>query len=122
MSSNQSSEASLLVSELEHLAEKQKGSSLPSVQQLYVIGGLLCRIGKQAQEGDLTFAYQHLIDSLPETFLKKVFLTFHKVLTTLLEESKSFDDLTEASEALAGLLTNSPAFAKLPIQKTGFPS
>ena len=109
-------DASQLISELEQLAGKKRGISLPSVQQLYTIGGLLCRIGKQQLEWDLPSAYQHLIDSLPESYLRRAFLTYHKATTMVLEQSlqsQSLEDLAHTTEALSGLLSNSPRLCQI---------
>jgi hypothetical protein len=107
----------VLLSELEHLAETSSG--LPSTQQLYAIGGILFRIRRKHQQdsSDILYtAYQQLIDSLPESYLTRVFETYKKATTMLLEsvsESSMMEDLISATEALSGLFSNSPRLCQL---------
>ena len=107
-----------LASELEELAGTKSGISLPSVQQLYKIGGLLHR--QQQTDLDLLSAYQHLIDSLPEAYLIQVFQTYYKATSMLFQQSsqsQSLDDLVLATEALSGLLSNSPRLCHIAYSK-----
>jgi hypothetical protein len=99
-----------VVNDLQHLATKRNGDSLPTPQQLYTMGGILSRIQNRTQqeEGhDLVSAFQELMDSIPEGYLYQICTLFHRGIATLCIESKSMDDLTNAIQTLNGLFGHS---------------
>lgn len=120
-SSDLSADASRLISELEQLAEEEKGTSLPSANQFYVIGGVLFRAfeGKQHDEFDLRSSYQHLIDSIPDSYWQQTFQTYFTATKLVLEESSQnhLETLIDATEALLGMLCNSAHLCQIAYSK-----
>jgi hypothetical protein len=99
-----------VVNDIQDLASKRNGDSLPTPQQLYTMGGILSRIQNRTQqeEGrDLVSAFQELMDSIPEDYLYQICTLFHRGIATLCIESKSLDDLTSAIQTLNGLFSHS---------------
>ena len=119
-------DATLLVSQLEQqlggTSPKNKPTVLPSVSQIFEIGKLMFRLLSSTDDqststtrdtSDLLLAYQHLIESLPETYLKKSFTTIQKALLRLLSDNSPTELLTDTSQSLSGLFSNSPLLCKI---------
>jgi len=98
-------------------ASGSSGGPLPNSRQMFGIGKQMFRFDAR-NSPDLPMAYQHLVGSLPEPYLRKLFAAFHTALTTLLGDSHSKTkdsglDLAEASQALCGFFSNSPLLCRI---------
>ena len=102
-------------------------SSLPSARQLWTVGGLLYRFTSTTttnhdnNDSDLLFAYDHLVEALPDDHWTYVLETFHSAVHRLLQlrrqtlpssspnnNDNDNDDLFDATKSLNGLFTHSP--------------
>lgn len=112
----------MLLSQLEALATSgstrthASASSLPSTQQLYSIGRVLYQLSYKEQEAldsDLFLSFQHLMDSLPASYIVRVLSTYQKATIELLSKADQRDELNEAMQAFNGIFTNAPRLCKL---------
>ena len=125
MSTTSTDTASRLAADLEGLtissnrASNNKSSDMspliPSLQQFYQTGLLLFQVDASSSSSsnysDLLMAFQHLVETIPNTLLQGSFLHLQQASKALIKKTNSTNiatTLTPATRSLAGLFTNSP--------------
>jgi hypothetical protein len=93
---------------------------VPTLEQFYRIGLLLFQATNEGDNNNdinhsgLVMAYQHFINSIPETLLCNTFYLLNLATTKLIENKKqSTEELIPTCQSLQGLFTQSPSLCQV---------